>query len=145
MKNLPKPKAWQWIALILITGFVADWLAQRPDERSRELNQVIEAKGSAQLKAYPYSFRVIRVEGNTAVMSTPRNFDVPAFRFIGVIHPEINVRDANNPAFIAAQTTLGLMQSEASRLAGSQPGIKYVQWELDKPWLAAHGIDVPAK
>lgn len=143
MKNIPKPRVWQWIALALLLAFIIDWAIQRPDGRSRELNRVIEAKGSPALKAYPYQFRVLRVAGDTAVMTTPRNFDVPAFRFIGAIHPEINVKDANDPAFITAQTTLGLMQSEASGLVGAQPGIKYVRWELDKPWLAAHGIAVP--
>jgi hypothetical protein len=145
LKHLFRMKMWQWVVLALILAFALDWFVQRPDERSRELNQIIEAKGSSELKAYPYQFRVIRVEGNIAVMTTPRNFDVPAFHFIGVIHPEIDVKNASDPAFIAAQTTLGMMQSEASRLIGSQPGIKSVRWELDKKWLVAHGIDVPVK
>jgi hypothetical protein len=138
-------KTWQWLLLALLLAFAADWWIQRPDSRSRELNRVIETQGSALLKAYPYRFHVLRVEGGTAVLGTPRNVDVPALRFIGAIHPEIDVKNAGDPAFIAAETTLAAVQSEASRLVAAQPGIAAVRWELDKPWLNAHGIDVPAK
>ena len=138
-------KVWQWIALVLVLGFFTDWLIQRPDTRTRELNQTIETQGSAELKAYPYRFRVVRVEGSTAVMATPRNFDVPAFRFIAIIHPDIDVKNTNNPAYAIAQAELARVQSEANRLVESQPGIKSVRWELDKHWLASHGVDVPVK
>ncbi len=143
LNRIPKLASWQWIVLALILAFLADWIIQRPDGRTRELNAAIEAKGSIKLKNYPYQFRVIRVQGETAVMSTPRNVDVPAFRFIGVIHPEINVKNPNDIAFIAAETDLALVQSEAAAIAASQGGIKYIQWELDKPWLTGHGVVLP--
>jgi hypothetical protein len=140
---IPKLSLWQWLLIALALAFVADWLIQRPDSRARDINAVIEAQGSEALRNYPYHFRVIRVAGDTAVLSTPRNVSVPAFRFLGIIHPEIDVKNPNDPAFVAIEKELAAVQTEVRDLVQAQPGIKRVQWELDKAWLAKHGIDVP--
>lgn len=132
-----------WLFIAVVVALLADWLIQRPDGRAREINAAIEAKGSAALRNYPYQFRVVRVTGDTAVLATPRNVSVPALRFLAVIHPDIDVKNANDPAFIAAEKELAAVQSEARELAQAYPGIKRVQWELDKAWLARNGIDVP--
>jgi len=141
--RLPKLKGWQWALVGLALFTFVSWLAHRPDSRARELNDVLEAKASAHLKSYPYEFRVLRTEGGIAVMSTPRNFDVPAFRMLGVLYPNINVKDPNDPAFVAAEKALAAAQSEASGIVASQPGITGIRWELDKSWLRAHAIEVP--
>jgi len=73
----------------------------------------------------------------------PRNVSVPAFRFLGVIHPDLDVRNPNDPAFIAAEKELAAVQTEVMNIAQAQEGIKRVQWELDKAWLAKNGIDAP--
>lgn len=138
-----KPNFIHWLVLAAVIAFVADWWVQRPDSRARDINAVIEAQGSAALHNYPYHFRVLRVSGDTVVLATPRNVSVPAFRFLGVIHPEIDVKNPNDPAFIAAEKELAAVQTEVMNLAKAQPGIKRVQWELDKAWLAKNGIDVP--
>jgi hypothetical protein len=140
----PKLKIWQWIVVALLALTAISWLVHRPDARARQLNDAIEAQASPQLKAYPYQFRVLRTEGNTAVMSTPRNVDVPAFRMLGALYPDIDVKNPNDPAFVAAEQTLAAVQSEARSIVMSQPGITSVRWELDAQWLAAHSIDVPA-
>ena len=49
----------------------------------------------------PYKFRVLKVSGTTAYLSTPRNVDVPAFRALGALFPTIDTKDNNNPEFIA--------------------------------------------
>lgn len=134
---------WQWIALALALAFALDWAIQRPDARSRELNARLEQLASDHLRSYPYRFQVLRVEGREAVMGTPRNFDVPAFRFIAVIHPEIDVGNPRDPAFVEAQAQLAAAQSEAREIVLAEPDIASVRWELDRDWLVAHGIDVP--
>ncbi|MBX3680991.1 MAG: hypothetical protein KF710_12495 [Rhodocyclaceae bacterium] len=145
MKALPRLPVWQWIVLALLVAFVVDWFIQRPDARARELNAAIAAQASEHLKSYPYPFRVIRVDGKTAVMGSPRSFEVPVTRFIAAIHPGIDVMNANNPAFIAAQKDLAAAQSEAQGIVQAQPGIESVRWQIDTHWLAAHGVDVPAQ
>ncbi len=143
--NFRAIKPWQWIVGVLILLVVLDWAIQRPDPLTRELNRALASEASQKLKDYPYQFRVLRVEGNTAVLTTPRNFDVPAFRMLGVLYPDINVKDANNPAFIAVEHLLGQVQDEARDIVLAQPGIEQVRWELDKPWLHRKGIDVPER
>jgi hypothetical protein len=134
-----------WVVVILLFLAGLDWYIQAPDSRSRQLTAVIEAQGSPKLKSYPYKFWVMKVEGATAVVSTPRNFDVPAFKALAVLYPDINTKDANNPAFIAVEQLLGEVQSEARAIVLAQPGIKDVTWELDREWLRKHFIEVPEK
>lgn len=143
LTSFPKLAVWQWLVLAVVLTFVVDWLVQRPDDRARQINGAIEANGSEQLHRYPYHFRALRVVGDSAVLTSPRNVQVPAFRFLGVIHPEIDVKNPNDPAFIAVEKELAAVQTEVMNIALAQPGIKRVQWELDKAWLAGHGIDVP--
>lgn len=138
-----KKRYWALLALIVIVGL--DWYIRTPDSRSRQLTASVEAQASAKLKSYPYKFRVMKVTGETAVMSTPRNFEVPAFKALGVLYPEINTRNQNDPAFIAAEKLLGEVQSEARSIVLAQPGVKEVRWELDREWLSAHDIDLPRK
>lgn len=128
------------VALVLIVGL--DWLAHRPDARSRELNAILATESSVQLQAYPYHFRVLRVEGDTAIMTTPRSVDVPARHAIAALFPGMDVQDHNNPNFIAAEKTMAAMQGEASAIVARQPGIARVRWELDRAWLTSHGIDL---
>ena len=135
-------KSWQWVLMAIALLAAIDWVIQRPDQRTRELNQALVTQASQKLRDYPYQFHVIRVEGDTAVMGTPRNFDVPAFRMLGVLYPDINVKDANNPAFIAVERLLGQVQDEAKDIVLAQPGIKQVRWELDRNWLQRKGIEV---
>jgi hypothetical protein len=141
--TLPKLKSWQWVLIVLALLVALDWAIRRPDGRARQLNEVLATQASPALRDYPYHFHVLRVEGETAVMATPRNVEVPAFRALGVLYPDIDVKNPNNPAFIAIEQLLGRVQGEAAGLVKSQPGIKDVRWELDREWLRSRGIDVP--
>jgi hypothetical protein len=140
--NFRQIKSWQWVLVVIALLVALDWAIRRPDAQTRGLNEILEAQASVQLKNYPYTFHVLRVEGDTAVMSTPRNFDSPAFRMLGVLYPDINVKDANNPAFVAVQQLLGKVQDEAKDIVLAQPGIRNIRWELDRDWLRQRGIEV---
>ena len=134
-----------WVLLIITFLVGLDWYIRAPDSRSRELSQAVEAQAGPELKNYPYKFKVLKVAGETAFVSSPRSFDVPAFRALGVLYPDINTKNANDPAFIAAEQQLGRVQSEAQAIVLGQPGVKEVRWELDRDWLTRHFIEVPAK
>ena len=140
-----KIKSWHWVVIVLILLALLDWAIRRPDAPTRQLNAVLVDKASPQLKGYPYHFEVLRVEGDTAVMSTPRNFDAPAFLMLGKLYPDINVKDHNNPKFIEVERLLGRVQDEAKDIVLAQPGIKPVRWELDRNWLRRQGIELPEK
>ena len=101
-----------WVILVLLFLVGLDWYIRSPDSHSRELTRAIETQGSEALKAYPYKFRVLKVVGDTAYLSTPRNTEVPAFKALGALFPELNTKDPNNPAFIAAQQRLASVQGD---------------------------------
>ena len=143
MKTRMKTRYWVILILAFLVGL--DWYIRAPDSRSRELSAVIEQQASAKLKAYPYRFWVMKVENGTAYVSTPRSREVPAFRMLAVLYPDINTKNPNDPACIAAEQLLGEVQSEARAIVAAQPGITDVRWELDREWLRAHQIEVPAR
>lgn len=137
-----KKRYWALLALIFLVWL--DWYIRAPDAQSRELTAVIRSQGSPQLQQYPYPFKVFRVEPDgTAVMGTPRSFEMPAAKFLQAAFPELNTRDNNDPAFVAAQQQLGKVQDEARGIILKQPGIKAVRWELDRDWLREQGIAQP--
>ena len=132
-----------WLAAIVFAFFALDWAIRAPDSQARELTRTIAEKGSPELRAYPYQFRVLKVTDGVAYVTTPRSFDVPAARLIALLFPDINTRDANDPAFVAAEKRLAAIQGEAQKIVASQPGIRAVHWKIDRDWLTAHGIEVP--
>lgn len=136
-----KRKYWVVAVLALLVGL--DWYIRAPDARSRQLNSILEDRASEKLKAYPYQFRVVKVVGQTASMTTPRNVEVPAFKVLAVLYPGMNTKNPNDPAFISAERLLGEVQSEAREIILAEPDIKEVRWELDRDWLASHFIEIP--
>jgi hypothetical protein len=133
------------IVKILLAVFVLGtiyWFGLRTDPKVEALNQQIESTGSAALRNYPYLFRVVRLEGELAVMATPRSSEVPVYRMIGAIYPNLSGRAANDPDFVAAEKELAQIQSEARQIVLSQQGVSSVKWELDQNWLIAHNIQM---
>lgn len=132
-----------WFILIVLFLVWLDWYIRAPDSRARNLTAAIAEQASPKLKNYPYKFWVMRVDGETAVVSTPRNFDVPAFRMLAVLYPEIDTKNPNDPQFIAVEQLLGEVQSEARAIVLAQLGVKEVTWELDRDWLRSKLIALP--
>lgn len=121
------------------------WFGLRTDPRVDVLNQALHQTASRELQSFPYEFRVLRLEGvdgEIAVMGTPRSSEVPVFRMIGVIYPNLSGKSPTHPDFIAAEKELAKIQSEARQLVLSQHGVRSVKWELDKNWLIAHNIQL---
>lgn len=107
----------------------------------RELNRVLGE--DPELSAYAYPFRVLRVEGATAVMGSPRSAAVPVQRMIGAIEPGLAGRGGDDPDFQRAQQRLADLQAHARARVLADPDITAVRWELDADWLRARGIQVP--
>jgi len=116
------------------------WFGLRTDPRVEALNQAIHEICSPALRGYPYTFRVLRLEGGVAVMATPRSPEVPVYRMIGAIYPNLAGKAPNDPDFVAVEKELAKIQSEARQIVLDQAGISGVKWELDQNWLIAHGI-----
>jgi hypothetical protein len=129
------------LSAILVLGAIY-WFGLRTDSGVDALNQALHKLGSPALQNYSYVFRVVRLEGGSAVMGTPRSFDVPVYRMIGALYPNLSGKASNDPDFIAAEKELARIQSEARTIILSQPGVTSVKWELDRNWLIAHNIQI---
>lgn len=125
---------------VIVIGALAAWIGSAWKPQVWELDQVLEA--DPQVSSYPYRFRVVSFENGVATISTPRSFDVPAYRFLAIIHPNLTNKADNDPQVIAAQQGLVDHQKRAQGLILAQPQVESVEWELDTQWLAARGINV---
>lgn len=127
---------------IILIGALAFWINSvwKPD--AWDLDSVLAS--DPKISSYPYRFRVVSLENGVATISTPRSFDIPAYRFLAIIHPNLTNKADNDPEVIAAQQDLIDHQKHAQGLILSQPQVQSVQWELDTQWLAARGISVPS-
>ncbi|MEA1051355.1 hypothetical protein U5801_16300 [Lamprobacter modestohalophilus] len=125
---------------VVVVVLLAWWINSIWQPDVWEINEVLDA--DAELADYPYQFRVVRFEDGVAILSTPRNFQVPAMRFLEVIHPELAGLAQDDPKMIEAQQGLIDHQKRTQGLVLSQPGVDRVDWELDVKWLADHGVQV---
>lgn len=129
--------------IVLTAALVAAillWVSMSWKPRVWELNAILES--DAELASYPYPFRVLSLEDGVAILSTPRNFEVPAIRFLAVISPELANKPQDHPDMIAAQERLIHYQKRAQALIDEQPDITAVRWELDRDWYAKRGISL---
>ncbi|MFB1488209.1 MULTISPECIES: hypothetical protein [unclassified Thiocapsa] len=125
---------------IIVIGVLAVWIGSAWKPQVWELDQVLDT--DPKISQYPYRFRVVSFENGVATISTPRSFDVPAYRFLAIIHPNLTNKADNDPEMIAAQQGLIDHQKRAQGLILAQPQVETVEWELDTQWLAARGITV---
>jgi hypothetical protein len=125
---------------VVVVALLAWWINSSWQPQVWEINDVLDA--DPELTDYPYQFRVKRFENGVATISTPRNFQVPAIRFLEVIHPELAGLAQDDPKMIAAQQGLIDHQKRTQGLVLAQPGVDRVDWELDVQWLSDHGVQV---
>lgn len=128
---------------VVVVALLAWWISSLWQPQVWEINEVLDA--DPELADYPYQFRVKRLDNGVAVLSTPRNFQVPAVRFLEVIHPELAGLAQDDPKMVSAQQSLIDHQKRTQGLVLSQPGVERVDWELDVQWLADHGVQVNAQ
>ncbi len=127
-------------AIVLI--FAAHWLYTWFQQRNSPAGRInAELAADAMLADYPYPFRALHTEGDTAVLSSPRSPQFSVLRFLDIVHPELKGSDPNSAQVIAAQKELARHQKRARDIALAHPGIKHVKWELDRRWLARHGVE----
>lgn len=108
------------------------------DFRVGEIDSML--KQDSQISSYPYPFRALEIQGNTAVMSSPRSREMPAVRFISLIRPDLKNLNEQHPKLIEAQQELAAVQSKVRKLVLSREDIDRVNWRIDKEWFAGRGI-----
>lgn len=135
-----KEKKILWILIpVLVIGLAATWLVNN-SPRVGQINEMLAS--NAELAAYPYPFRVLALEGETAVMSSPRSPQSSVLQALKIIYPNMSFSDPNSQAVIDVQKELAQLQFKAKDLVLAQPDVSEVRWELDKSWLRSHGAIV---
>lgn len=125
------------LAALLIAALLF-WIKSGWQPEVWELDRILESDPT--LSSYPYHFRLRSLDNGVATISTPRSFDVPAIRFLEIIHPKLAGKAQDDPEMVAAQQDLINHQKRAMGLMLAQPGVERVDWQLDTQWLADHGV-----
>jgi len=124
------------LAVAAVAGLV--WIFYEPPGVGK-LNDALAA--NAELREYPYRFRVLRLDDGVATMTTPRSAEFPAWQAIGLLYPSLKNEPADSPAMVEAEQNLARVQGMASEIVLDAGGVDRVAWELDRNWLFGKGID----
>jgi hypothetical protein len=127
------------IVFALFIGLGLFWFLKQ-DPILNQLNAALKADPA--LQAYPYQFHTLKVENGVATLGSPRSPEVSVLQFFNIAKPNLDTSNPDSPTMIAAQKELAQVQEKAAKLAKAQPGIKDVQWEIDRNWYASHGLIV---
>jgi len=129
------------ILLSLIAAAILAWWLSSLDFRAAEINDILAE--DPQIAAYPYPFRVVSVENGSATLSSPRSFEVPVIRFLGIIEPRLAGKAQTDPEIMAAQAALVRVQKHAAALVKAQPDVDRARWQLDRDWYLERGVPLP--
>ncbi len=103
-----------------------------------ELNERLESL--EEINAFPYHFKVLRINNGIAIMSSPRSTDVPVSRILGILFPQVKGKTTQSSEFQKAQKALAKVQTLARDTVISDMEVNQVRWELDRQWLIQHGV-----
>lgn len=127
-----------YLIILAVIGFVVLVLALYEDPLVSDLNALLE--DDKEVASYPYQFRVLRLKNGIATMSTPRSTAFPVYRALGILYPHLAGRSQDDPDLMKAQQELARIQKRAQAIVMESPSVNSVRWELDKNWLARHGV-----
>jgi hypothetical protein len=108
------------------------------DPQVTTLNGLLAADD--EVAAYPYRFRVLRLENGVAVMGTPRSAEFPAFRALALLYPGLAAREPDDPEMMQAQLEMARVQERARAIVLDAGPVTRMIWELDTDWLGASGV-----
>lgn len=130
----------QFVIVMLVATLFVGWLAWRGFEVIN-LNHTLMA--DQHVAKYPYQHRVLRVEGNTAIMSSLRSHDTSTRHALTTIFPSMQNLGDNSREWQRAERELAQVQARAGDIILSDPGIERIRWELDENWY--HLAEMKAK
>ena len=128
----------QFILVMVVAAIFVSWLGWRGFEVI-QLNNAIRA--DQQLGSYPYPFRVLRVDGDVAVMSTLRSRRMSTQQALRYLFPDLGTATADDARWHRAEREYARLQAHASEIVLASPGIDRVRWELDENWYYLQGLE----
>ncbi|MCG7199025.1 hypothetical protein MD273_04700 [Marinobacter pelagius] len=121
----------QFIAVMVVAALFVGWLGWRSFEVI-SLNERL--KSDELVSNYPYQHRVLRVEGDTAIMGSLRSRTMSTEDALKAIFPRMRNLPENHRDWQRAERQLAQVQARAGEIVLAEPGIDYIRWELDENW-----------
>jgi len=121
----------QFIAVMVVAALFVGWLGWRSFEVI-SLNERL--KSDDMVANYPYQHRVLRVEGDTAIMGSLRSHTVSTEDALKAIFPSMRNLPDNHRDWQRAERRLAQVQARAGEIVLSDSRISHIRWELDENW-----------
>lgn len=121
----------QFLIVMLVAALFVSWLGWRGFEVI-SLNQRLQS--DKVVADYPYQHRVLRVDGDIAVMSSLRSHDVSTREALTNIFPSLTALSENHRDWQRAEREFAQIQARAGDIVLASPGVARVRWELDENW-----------
>ena len=121
----------QFLLVMLVAALFVIWLVMRGASVISLNNSLRE---NPQLSSYAYPFRVLRVEGNTAVMTTLRSPGTSTRQALETLMPSLQSVSDSHRDWQRAEREYAQLQVLASEIILDQEEISRVRWELDEHW-----------
>lgn len=129
----------QFIFVMIVAALFVSWLGWR-GYVVMELNENIRSQEA--VADYPYPFRVLRVEGDTAVMSTLRSPRIATEQALRELFPSLRGSPENSPELRRLEQEYARLQARASQAVLASPHIDRVRWELDENWYYLNDMEL---
>lgn len=129
----------QFIFVMIVTALFVSWLGWR-GYVVMELNERIRTH--EEVADYPYPFRVLRVDGSTAVMSTLRSPRISTEQALRELFPSLGKTPENSRELRRLEQEYARLQARASQAVLASPRIKRVRWELDENWYYLNDMEL---
>lgn len=121
----------QFLLVMLVAALFVLWLVIR-GTGVISLNDTLRA--DPQIASYVYPFRVLRIEGDTAVMTTLRSNRTSTRQALENLFPALQNVSDSHPDWQRAEREYAHLQARASQIVLSDDTIEKVRWELDEHW-----------
>lgn len=121
----------QFLLVMVVAALFATWLGWR-GFNVIQLNQAIQADG--ELRNYPYPFRVLRLDGDVAVMSTLRSPQITTRDALQYLFPSLRSLGETHREWQRAEREFARLQARAGELVLRNEKIQRLRWELDENW-----------
>ena len=129
----------QFVLVMIVAALFAAWLGWR-GMAVITVNNAIQA--DEELTEYPYPFRVLRLDGQTAVMTTLRSPSVSTQLALQTLFPELEGLSDSHPEFRRTEREYARLQARATQVVLDQPGIARIRWELDENWYYLNDVRI---
>ncbi|MBN7771152.1 hypothetical protein KUV44_07695 [Marinobacter daepoensis] len=121
----------QFITVMVVAALFVGWIGWRGFEVTH-LNA--QLKEDRMVASYPYQHRVLRVEGDTAVISSLRSHSVSTQKALTAVFPGMRHLADTHRDWQKAERDLAQVQARAGDIVLATGRVHRVRWELDENW-----------